>query len=1125
MARTAVQHEADSLLHALDPLAHPARMRELVVRAGDSDDPRSLLAELETRGAHGRRLAVVGACAAGDTGWIADRIADPDPYVRGHALRVAGSLGVPDTAFETALADAPEATRRALLRAVVAGGRTALADRLVDGVRRDRGDTEATRLLPGCTAPTVARLLPGLLYAVRAWSPLAKRHRAALFEALERELTALPEALRDTWWRRYAHPVALLAPTEPARVLRLLEEYGPSRLAHELLGALPAFAAADPRRTLRLLPTPAWTAVTGVHRLGRTVLYRLTRHDSPELVAYARILLPYGHLPRLLKALPPARRPALCEAVREGRGAGGAVLVDESLLEVLPRPHAAREAREAAARARADGAGPYTILVAESFLPVAEVHDRLLAATGHPDADDRARAWRLLVRNAARSGDPAAVTAVLRDMARLANEQDPVRSAALGAAGAVPAALFTEEAADLLDRVATDAVAARDSSPETRRLLSTLALGILREHAAGGTRALVNWALRTLVRISGTTGGADLGRLDRTLRRGQEHQVYEALRPWIEAGAEKSDYGLVFALARAVGPRAAGMPELQDLLWQAVRYGNDTTARTAVGLWLEPPATRDDRAARVLAHEPSAAVLPPVRDVLVRRRTDLLDPLLAETPPYGRFLTKGTRWSLPVGAHEVSRWVPRQQLALLRRCAARAADTGLPLHARATALTRAAAVPDGGAGLLRRWTGSAEVVLAEAALAALAGTDRAAEALPELLAHAGGDRARVAVYAVTRASRQVRPSVLAGHLRDVLRAPDTKVTGRKEAVRLAAVRLPVPDAAALVTEVYARPGTHRDVRAACVAFTGGLLGHEEVWELLHDAAAGAPVLRAALLRALPMNLPGAHRARYAALIRDVAADSAADSAGDSATAILAFQALARWAPWSPEAPGVLAAAVTDLANRGTWAVAANALIGAASSAPHGLTGLLDALTTLAGTEDGDGSDAGETRDRPSHRRIEALVAGLETGGRRPETVRPAALAAAELLSAYDAHVARAAVLAAHHVDLNAVPPGLDRVADLAGPDRPALAARVAGAVRERLETRDQPGDCAVLLAEARTLAEHGGHARGLMAVAVTGALGGREDWPAPWRATLRALRRHPVPDVRDAALEETTAYE
>ncbi len=68
----------------------------------------------------------------------------------------------------------------------------------------------------------------------------------------------------------------------------------------------------------------------------------------------------------------------------------------------------------------------------------------------------------------------------------------------------------------------------------------------------------MNWALRTLVRISGSTGGADLGRLDEKLRRGQEHQVFEALRPWIEAGAEKADYSLAFALARAVGsaPRA-----------------------------------------------------------------------------------------------------------------------------------------------------------------------------------------------------------------------------------------------------------------------------------------------------------------------------------------------------------------------------------------------------------------------------------------------------------------------------------------------------------------------------------------------------------------------------------------
>ena len=82
-------------------------------------------------------------------------------------------------------------------------------------------------------------------------------------------------------------------------------------------------------------------------------------------------------------------------------------------------------------------------------------------------------------------------------------------------------------------------------------------------------------------------------------------------------------------------------------------------------------------------------------------------------------------------------------------------------------------------------------------------------------------------------------------------------------------------------------------------------------------------------------------------------------------------------------------------------------------------------------------------------------------------------------------------------------------------------------IGERLRGREQPGDATVLLAGADAPAEHGGHAQGLMAVAVAlaGAFGEREDWPAPWRELLRAPRRHPVPDMRDAALEETTAHE
>lgn len=670
------------------------------------------------------------------------------------------------------------------------------------------------------------------------------------------------------------------------------------------------------------------------------MLRGLARTGGPELIAYGRMPAASGELPALLNAMPPGRRHAFLTAVREGRGPA-ALIADQAVLSALPRTHAPDEARRAAAAARERGADWHAVLLVESFLPVDEVRARIVAATRRPAAEDRALAWPLLIRNAARSGDPADVTAVLEEMERLRNEQDPVRSAALGALADVRAALFTEDAEPHLDRVAGDAVAARDSSALTRQRLSTLALGVLREHAAGGPRELVNWALRTLVRITGHTCTADLGRLDHTLARGQEHRVFEALRPWIEAGAEKADYSLAFALTRAVGRRAAGMAELQDLLWQAIRYGGkDSTVRTAVDLWLEPPATRDERVARILAHEPSAGALPVVWRVLARRRTDLLDPYLAESPPYGRFLPKREPWTAR-GHDDVRRWLPRQQQALIKQLADVAADSALPLYRRADAIEQAAHVPESGITLVRQWTGSGDVVLAEAALAALARTGRPQDALPELLAHAGGDRARVAVHAATGASRHARPSLLAVQLGEMLRAPDAKVTSRKEAVRLAATRLPAPSAATLLSGTYGRPGTHRDVRTACVAFAGVLVAHEPVWEMLRDAAGAEPVLRRAVLRVRPLDLPEPHRERYARLVLDVCATD------DPGTAALALGALARWTPWSPDAPAVLVRVATDLDDRTNWQVAADGLVTVAEGSPQGARWLLEALRILA----------------------------------------------------------------------------------------------------------------------------------------------------------------------------------
>ncbi|MBL1100928.1 hypothetical protein [Streptomyces coffeae] len=1132
---------ADELLTVLDPLPHPRRMHELAVRtrvATSRGELGALIGELERRGGYERRLAAAAAAVGGRTGHLQGRLLDPDPVVRHYALAVArDGGGIDDETLEAAFQDAPAAVRRELARTVVAGRRTALAERLIDPVRERWGDAEAARLLPGCGADTLARLLPALFHAVGSWRPLVPRHPLAFLDEAERQLTALPQALRDAWWARYAHGVALAVPVAPHRVLDLLEDVCHGALPLPVRHRLSVLVAADPTRTLRLLLTPAQAPLLRGRGLERAVLRRLVRADPPELPELARALRHDAcALARLLATLPPGRRADVFACATAGRDPDHAS-VDPAVLEVLPRAVRQDEARRMAARARERGAPWTAVLAAVAYLPVDEAREELLSATRRSPAEDRALAHPLLIRNAAHSGDPAAVTSLLVLLEGLRNEQDPVRCAALGALATVPPALFTDDAADHLDRVAGDAIQARDSSPATRRALRGLAVALLREHAVTGQRELLGWALRTVTRLAGRVGAADLGRLDHTLRRGQEHTVFEALRPWLEAGADRVDHELTFALVRSLGRRAHAMPELQELLRQAIQFGSDTTARTAVGLWLEPPGERDARVAEILAQDPSAAVLPPVLAVLTRRRTDLLDGVLADTPPYGRFLAPGTAWTPPT-THDAMRWVPRQQAAAARLLERTAADTARPAHERTSAIARAALIPGTGAAAVRAWTGNDDVVLAEAALTALAHTDRPGDALPALLAHAGDDRARVAVYAATRAARYAEPSRLEAPIRGVL-APDgvatavpsvpAKVTSRKQAARLAATLLPVPDAATLLADACAVPGQHHDVQAACVAFATRLLDAKGAWEMLTAAANGRRELRHAVLRVHPLDLPEPHRARYAQLIRAVC------DTEDPEVAAAGHAALAVWSPWAPDVAAVLVAAVTDLDNRAGWTSAADALLTLVATAPDGTpedNPLAWALAALATADARPGTpDAEPGRDRPARRRIRHIatrLAGRAPGGTATRPMRRAATAAAELLAGYETFIPDAAHVLVHVLDLGSRPApltaALARLSRLHSA-RPALAAHTAGVLHRRLNAGTRPGSDEALLRAARELNEDGGHAAGLFATILTEAGGRRTDWPEPWREQLRALRGHPHPDVRDAALLLTTAEE
>lgn len=1115
----------DELLALLAPMPLVQRIHHVATRARELDaagELTAVLAELSQRGTYEQGLAAVAAGAARQAGWLRTRLTDPDPYVRLQAVSAVRTGVVADDAVADALDDAPAAVRRELIRAVVAGRRTALADRLIRPLRERWGAAEAARLLPACGPGTVAGLLPGLFPSVTKWTKLCSRHAGLVLDEAERRLTAEPEALRPTWWQENAQCVAAAIRVEPLRVLDLLERLCHGPLPRPVREGLGGMMAADAGRTCRMLLAPGREPADHLG-LAPSALRTLVRRDLPELTPLARALgAEDGALAHLLRQLPPSRRAACFDAATAGRDISHTAL-PEHLLDVLPRARREAEARRMARQARTRGARWLTVLESVAFLPPGEADTDLWAATRRSSADDRAQAYRLLFRNAGRSGDPSVVTSRLAGAGRLRNERETVRASALYAIAAIPPGLFTEEAAPHLERIATEALEARDCSWESHRALHTLAEKLLRHQGHGeetsGPAEPASWALRTLGRVPLVNGPGI-----RALRRGQEHAAFEALRPRLEAKAARADFAEVLSLASWLGRRAYGLPGLQELLRRATRDGDQETARRAAIHRLDDVRTRDERLAELLAFDASFATVPWISAILASRRTDLLDVVLGDTPPYGRVLPKDTHWLPPVGP-STRRWLPGQQAAAARLLDRAAGDSRLDVRQRVRALSLAAWIPGHGTDLLLRHADAVDVPVADAALAALARTDRPGERLSVLLARAGDDRAKVAMPAASRASRYVPPSELAGALRGVLLGGGVKVTSRKEAARLAAAVLPVRQAAALLGEACDHPGQHPDVQAACVAYATGLLECEEAWGVLESAAAGRRELRLAVLRTRPLDVPEGHRPRYAELIRSLCATD------DPDVTLRGYTALEQWSRWTALPAGILVAAVTDLENRSTWPAAADALCAAVTtpgSDTADLTPLMDALAALMDADARAGTpDAEPDRDHPARRRVELLVENLTRNRTAHDpTRRRAARAAAELLARHQDFTGRAVHLFLHTLDLAAdadtLTRDLTRLARLLE-GRPALAARTAGTLGSRLRTR--VGGVESFAPAARSLTEDGSQAAGLFAVELTETGGRRTDWAAFWRERLRALRRHADPDVREAALDLGTAGE
>ncbi|MBF6059261.1 hypothetical protein IU500_03965 [Nocardia terpenica] len=1092
------------LLKRVAGLSVPERMRVLSEEgrglAGGPEFGR-VLAELSVGGVYERRVAIHLAFVAGARDYLVGWLDSGDQQCVGRALTVAVRLGVEPAVIVERLPRLSQRNRKRLYRALARNSRESLADSLLLPLRALFGDAEAARVLPSCSTAVVAAHLPELGYAVPSWPALCRRHIGVVFDYVEAGAADARAAdWRELWWWLTASPIA--AAGHDAQRLLALAAHAIEHTSLSTLRPVAGFLARrDPAAVLALILHPSGNGRGLVGPATWRALGVLSDDRLRELFAASAP----GDRGRLLRTVSPSRRTLLARPLLTRPGTAPAD-VDLSLLDLLPAEDRTAVARELLARPGGSDV-PDVADALSARLPWGEAKSVLAEAIRLPAADDRARAYALMVRAAAGSRDAATVGELLALLQRLRNEQDPVRRTALHALTTIPVSLLSADALPALEQLCIDAVQARDRSHPTASAVEKLARTLLLRGAQTGEIAFTDTALRVATLLAEQSAFMNLYGLHRNLPRGAEHRLFTALRSRLENDAARDNWALVLNLADGLEHRARTVPELQQLVLRACGARKDSTVRHAVRLALDNPATRDAHLDAILRRDRSLITLPEVRRLVAHRRTDLLDALLGAVTP-GRFLSTRIRF-IPMFGAGFERWTPRQTERYARLLDGYARSGQVGIGDRTTAVRQLGLLP-GSFEYLRPHIDAPDLSVAEAALTALGRSDEPRRAIAVLAEHVGNDRARVAVSSIACCARSIPPGDLTETIAPLLDSP--KITAMKEGVRLLAV-LHAPDAMTVIDALWARTDLHRDIRRAAVSATRWLFDHDEAWDLLTTAAQD-PDVAGAILDIAPSSLPVPQRRRFAAFLRDLAAHA------DHRVAAQALAALPYWTRWWPTGTGaVLADRATDLTEVGLWRTAIRALL-------DGLTSIGDPTALIATVERLQSADSAVPgRDLPARQRLSTLLHWLAAALRQHDTARPAAAPIIDRLTAdplWHEQVIELTLAAVRWTEPEQTVRAIEALSAVA---TGALTDHPARCLAQRL-TRDIDRTLPPALVTIATgLAHSTGSAAALAAVTLISACGARFGWAPPWLDLLGGLRTHTDIDVRRAALSVYTAPE
>ncbi|MFI5731012.1 hypothetical protein ACIA49_12885 [Kribbella sp. NPDC051587] len=1104
---------AQDLLRSIDNLPYGERQRRVVTesRGLSPADRQSLLDELATGTPFERTLGLTIAQATRDVAYVTRLLNDPIPAVQSRALAAVGN-GVPvsDDELRILYDDTPASLRGQLLQVVRKTGRTLLATRLIDEHRERWGDQAAASLLIATDDETVTRLLPELAYCLGSgeWRRLGGRRPKPVYDYALSTLPTGPD--RDEWWQGPAFGLAGMLDEDPQRATNLLIRALPDdQLPTAITSVLGRLIDIDPL-VLELLLEPERASVLQ-HALTPAVRRRLNRYPDDDLIALGELMWP--NPTDLLKDLPPSRRATVFTGITKSVDLSQ-VILPPWLLHFLPHQVRSEQARRMLTlRPIADDDRRRWETIA--FLPYDEAFALLEPDIRRPEANDRAEVYRSVLAAAGYSRRADAVVSALSWATRVRNDRDPVREAVVWAAGRIPPSILTDQAVEPLQTLLTAVMEARDTSYGTRHEFAKVALTAIKQGAARNQTALLEWGLQAHARITENQGAFMLYGVIDGLPRGEELPVYDVLRKYVDDAVARNEFRLPFAIARAFDKRGWTIDHLQDALEKGVWSNQEYTVGEACELWLWRRDTRAERVEQIISRDVGMAQWPHVWGAVTELRTDLLDAVLASPHRIHRFDRNDPSWEVPGRALQA--WLPRQRTRYAELVAQAAADQRMPEWVRVKAVSTLSRIPGAGRAALEPFLEHDNVLLQEAALAGLAWTDSPQDALPILLAHAGDDRARVAMYTVSRAARFVRPSVLPGVLHPILSSDGAKVTSRKEAARLLG-SLRAPGASAVLADAWA--GAHRDVRAAITGAASLYLLHEPAsWALLQDAVHDSDATATVLTQRPAYGMATKYRTRYAELV------VAVTNRPETEVVRSALLALPRWAPWSPSVAPVCAGFIADL-NSKVWSAATFALVSIVATNPGlGLDDLQSAVRLLVRAEnDPHLPNATPDRDHPARQRLamlgQRLIGVLQN---KPAESRQALKVIAAELDTPELLDLRLDLLVRDIAwdQLTAeLPTLIDAVAG-----RPIVAYNTAFRLGARLGQSHPHWTPDQLEPTARELVHSDTLMGGLLAATIIGNAGRRTGWAPVWRELLVALRNHPEADVRQAALETVTATE